>query len=200
LRVQDYFTLTEPFAVSFVAADTGASNWVAGGIDAFKVTWYSTSPVITTERVPVCTVGVAYVYYLEGATCAFPLTWSDKFSELAGTGLSLSSEGALSGIPVDTGRIIFTALAADTNGLAAERRYIFRAYPGYVCGDANNDEAVDLGDAVSLINYIFKGGPPPTPVCIGDADGGNAVNVADVVYVVNFVFKGGPMPVEDCCP
>ena len=200
LRVQDYFTLTEPFAVGFVAADTGAPNWVLGGIDAFKVTWYSTSPVITTERVPVCTVGVAYAHYLEGATCAFPLTWSDKFNELAVTGLSLSSEGALSGTPADTGRIIFTALAVDTNGLAAERRYIFRAYPGYVCGDASNDETVDLGDAVSLINYIFKGGPPPTPVCIGDADGNDAVNVADVVYVVNFVFKGGPVPVEDCCP
>ena len=68
-----------------------------------------------------------------------------------------------------------------------------------ICGDANGDETVNVGDAVYLINYVFKGGPAPDPVCSGDANGDGDVNVGDAVYLINYVFKGGPAPVEDCC-
>jgi len=67
------------------------------------------------------------------------------------------------------------------------------------CGNANGDGAVNLADAVYVINYVFKGGPAPDPLCIGDANGDEAVNLADAVYVVNYVFKSGPSPVETCC-
>ncbi|MEZ5359146.1 MAG: hypothetical protein R3F48_09985 [Candidatus Zixiibacteriota bacterium] len=33
------------------------------------------------------------------------------------------------------------------------------------CGDANGDRNVNIGDAVYLINYIFKGGPEPLGNC-----------------------------------
>lgn len=69
--------------------------------------------------------------------------------------------------------------------------------PYYVCGDANGDEAINLADAVYLINYVFKGGPAPNPLDSGDANCDDAVNLADAVYLVNYVFKGGPAP---CCP
>ena len=62
-------------------------------------------------------------------------------------------------------------------------------------GDANNDGAVNVGDAVYVINFVFKGGPPPPCKCEGDANGDNAINVGDAVYVINFVFKGGPAPI-----
>jgi hypothetical protein len=71
---------------------------------------------------------------------------------------------------------------------------------GGLCGDANGDEAINIGDAVYLINYIFKGGPAPDPVCVGDANGDDAVNIGDAVYLINYIFKGGPAPVADCCP
>ncbi len=69
-----------------------------------------------------------------------------------------------------------------------------------VCGDANRDFAVNVGDAVYLISYIFKGGPPPDPVCAGDANGDASTNVGDAVYLIAYVFKGGPPPLEGCCP
>jgi len=69
----------------------------------------------------------------------------------------------------------------------------------YLCGDASGDEAVNIGDAVYLINYIFKGGPAPNPLCVGDADGDDAVNIGDAVHLINYIFKGGPAPVDDCC-
>jgi hypothetical protein len=65
-------------------------------------------------------------------------------------------------------------------------------------GDANNDCQVNVGDAVYLISYVFKGGPPPTPygICSGDANCDCQVNVGDAVYIISYVFKGGPGPCD----
>ena len=72
-------------------------------------------------------------------------------------------------------------------------------------GDANGDlwfppysGGINVGDAVFLINYVFKSGTSPTPyaVCSGDANGDCQVNVGDAVYLINYVFKGGPPPVS----
>ncbi len=66
-----------------------------------------------------------------------------------------------------------------------------------ICGDANGDGATNVGDAVSIVNYIFKTGPAPSPLEMGDANGDKACNVGDAIYIVNFVFKSGPAPVCD---
>jgi hypothetical protein len=99
---------------------------------------------------------------------------------------------------------------------------LYRPHDCTVPGDANNDGDVNIGDAVHLINYVFKGGP--APVCegefgsltldgeidtvliarqtvlsyecaSGDANADGTVNVADAVYLINYVFKGGPEPI-----
>jgi hypothetical protein len=67
------------------------------------------------------------------------------------------------------------------------------------CGDANGDDEVNVGDAVFLISYIFKAGPPPDPICVGDANGDDDSSVGDAVCIINYIFKSGPPPVEDCC-
>lgn len=64
----------------------------------------------------------------------------------------------------------------------------------YVLGDANGDESINVGDAVYIINYVFKGGPAPDPVEAGDANCDGNCNVGDAVYLINYVFKGGPEP------
>ncbi len=68
-----------------------------------------------------------------------------------------------------------------------------------VCGDANGDREPNVGDAVYMINFVFKSGPAPDPLCSGDANGDGESNVGDAVYLINFVFKSGPPPVETCC-
>ncbi|MEZ5360340.1 MAG: dockerin type I repeat-containing protein [Candidatus Zixiibacteriota bacterium] len=68
----------------------------------------------------------------------------------------------------------------------------------YVCGDANGDTTVNIGDAVFLITYIFKGGPAPDPEVAGDANCDGSLNIGDAVYLVNYIFNGGPGPCTGC--
>ena len=70
----------------------------------------------------------------------------------------------------------------------------------FICGDANGDGSANVGDAVFLISYVFKGGAAPDPVCAGDANGDNQTNVGDAVYMITYVFKGGAAPIDPCCP
>jgi hypothetical protein len=70
----------------------------------------------------------------------------------------------------------------------------------YICGDANCDSTLNVGDAVYLINYTFKFGPAPCVMEYGesncDGNGYPNVNVGDIVYLINYIFKFGPKP---CC-
>lgn len=65
---------------------------------------------------------------------------------------------------------------------------------GFTRGDVNDDGRITIGDAVFLIQYIFAGGPPPTPVSDGDVDCNNKVAITDIVYIINFIFVGGGTP------
>ena len=66
------------------------------------------------------------------------------------------------------------------------------------CGDGNNDGTINIGDAVYLVNYIFKGGPRPCRDKCTDAIRDYQINVGDAIYLINRIFKGGPAP--DCEP
>ncbi len=64
----------------------------------------------------------------------------------------------------------------------------------YVDGDANGDGAVNVGDAILVVNFVFKAGPPPVPSRAGDANCDEAVNIGDAIHLINFIFKSGPPP------
>ena len=65
---------------------------------------------------------------------------------------------------------------------------------GHTRGDANGDLKIDVGDAVYLINFVFRNGPGPDSIYAGDANCDGEVNVADAVYLINFIFNGGSPP------
>jgi hypothetical protein len=76
-----------------------------------------------------------------------------------------------------------------------------------LCGDINNDYMIGLEDVVYLINYIFKGGPPPDPQDCADSDCSGSVNLVDAVYLVRYLYSGGQAPCDtdndgfmDCIP
>ncbi|MCK5125362.1 MAG: thrombospondin type 3 repeat-containing protein [candidate division Zixibacteria bacterium] len=68
----------------------------------------------------------------------------------------------------------------------------------YQCGNANGDDGVDIGDAVFLVNYIFRGGSAPDPLVYADANCDGGVNLADAVYLVQYCFNKGPAPCAEC--
>lgn len=61
----------------------------------------------------------------------------------------------------------------------------------FVRGDANDDGAVQISDAVSGLGYLFQGLPTPCLSALDSNDDG-AVDVADVIYLLNFLFSAGP--------
>ncbi len=63
-----------------------------------------------------------------------------------------------------------------------------------ICGDLNKDLQINILDAVYIILYKYKNGPPPEPVSAGDINLDGTVDLADVIYLINYKYKGGPEP------
>ncbi len=146
------------------------------------------------------------------STLNFDVTASDPdgptpmiFASTLPAGATLSSNGdgsrTFNWIPDSTqaGSHSVTFYAFDGQ-LTDSELVVIQVIGPIVCGDANSDYTVNVGDPVFLINYVFKGGPAAVPLCRSDANGDTFVNVGDAVALINFVFSGGPAPVEPCCP
>jgi hypothetical protein len=66
----------------------------------------------------------------------------------------------------------------------------------YTAGDANTDGVIDIGDTIYLLNYLFRGGPRPSPFEAGETNRARGIDLGDVLYLVNYLFRGGPRPYE----
>jgi hypothetical protein len=138
-----------------------------------------------------------YAALLEATGGTGALLWSDD-GGLIGSGLTLSTGGAVSGTPLVAGTIEFTGYATDDVGAEDSRLFSILVNPSWYCGDANGDLVVNISDATFLIAYIFADGPAPDPLESGDADCSGGVNVSDAVYIIAYIFAGGPEPCADC--
>ncbi|MBD3219366.1 MAG: hypothetical protein GF310_13925 [candidate division Zixibacteria bacterium] len=151
---------------------------------------------ITTDLVPSGLVSEAYSHQLESEGGTMPLAWTDLNNGLDGTGLSLSTDGLLSGTPPDAGIYTFTAQVIDAAGSADQQEFSVNIGVPYICGDANNDEEVNVSDAVLIINYVFMGSSPPDPLEAGDSNCDASVNISDAVMLINYIFVGGESPCD----
>ncbi|MFH1699152.1 MAG: M28 family peptidase [Candidatus Zixiibacteriota bacterium] len=149
---------------------------------------------LITETVPEGEVDVAYYELLECSGGTGIKIWSELDSNLESAGLTLSESGVLSGTVVVPQEISFAVHVEDIAGSFDEHEFSIAFTYIYLPGDANGDENVNIGDAVFLINHVFKGGPAPYPLISGDANCDGDVNVGDAVFIINHVFKGGPEP------
>ncbi len=66
-----------------------------------------------------------------------------------------------------------------------------------LCGNPNGDNDVNVGDAVYMINYVFREGLAPNPWQLGDANCDGALDVGDIVFLIAASFRYGPQP--QCC-
>jgi hypothetical protein len=101
---------------------------------------------ITTDNAPDWTVGVPYACVLEATGGTEPLSWVDKYSNLSGTGLSLSETGEISGTPASTGPLSFTARIDDAAGDYDEKLLSFA-----------------INDAVAIVTDALPGGSEDEP-------------------------------------
>ncbi len=62
-------------------------------------------------------------------------------------------------------------------------------------GDANGDKIINAGDVIYLINYLFLGTSPPTPITeVGDCNCDEIVDTGDVIFLINYLFLGTSEP------
>ena len=66
----------------------------------------------------------------------------------------------------------------------------------FICGDINSDGNINILDVTSLIDYLYKNGPEPTPPQSADVDHSGTLNILDATYIINYLYKEGPEP--DC--
>jgi len=57
-----------------------------------------------------------------------------------------------------------------------------------VKGDVNNDGAVNISDALALINYILNDSGDIN-LDVADCNGDNEINVSDALAIINYVLN-----------
>lgn len=62
----------------------------------------------------------------------------------------------------------------------------------YLCGDANDDQLVNIMDVIFIINYLYKQGPEPDPLTTMDVDGNGFYNLFDITTFINYLYRNGP--------
>ncbi len=130
--LEDYVTPSNQIIFRFNASDNGNPSVVEAAVDAVSVTGFTCNagaPLIITENLPDWTAGLDYHRSLYATGGSGALTFSDKYNNLEGTGLTLSGSGLLSGVPVLSGVISFMALVTDQIFSTDEREYSINIAP-----------------------------------------------------------------------
>jgi len=115
-------TLAVVGTVSFTAEVTDDIGATQEKVFAFES---NAVPAFTTTSLPDWTVGQTYSQQLSFAGGTGAVIITDKNGDLAGTGLALSTSGAISGAPSSTGPVQFVAVATDDLGAFGEQAYAF---------------------------------------------------------------------------
>ena len=124
----DFITTTDQMRFRFSASDLNSGSVVEAGLDDVVITLYACSagpPDIMTQILPDWTVGMPYSQQLIADGGSGDFTWSDKNGDLVGTGLTLSTDGLLSGTPNSSGQISFTAMVVDETKASDEKLFTF---------------------------------------------------------------------------
>ena len=81
------------------------------------------------------------------------------------------------------GKYTFTAEA----GTIEDRFVLTVNVPAYIKGDANGDGAVDIADAVCIVNHVVDKPNAKFIEAAADANSDGDIDIADAVHIVNFV-------------
>jgi hypothetical protein len=111
----------------------------------------------------------------------------------------LNTESTSPDVTDDGAAIVFEStqtqlVANDTNSL----RDVFRRYEPFLTrfarGDADQNDALDMTDAIYILNALFYGGPQPACTDAADTQDDGIFNISDSIYLLAYLFSGGPAP------
>jgi hypothetical protein len=154
---------------------------------------------ITSDSLPVALVGSPYSVQLTAVGGIGTRTWSDLNNDLDSTGLTLLSNGLISGTPLSADSIVFTARVVDSLGASVQKQLTIVVSSDFLAGDANGDGQVRGSDVTRLVGFFKSLADPPSPYLAGDANGDCLVSGGDVTYLVRY-FKGfGDPPFRGDC-
>ncbi len=77
-------------------------------------------------------------------------------------------------------------------GLSGVLQDAFRYMPAFRRGDANADGALNIADAVYILQNLFASGPKIGCPDAADSNDDEAVNIADAIYTLQNLFAQGP--------
>lgn len=66
--------------------------------------------------------------------------------------------------------------------------------PGPACGDVNGSGAIDISDAVQILNHLFSPEGPRLCSGVSDVNGDGSLNISDAIFLLSNLFLGGPGP------
>ncbi len=68
-------------------------------------------------------------------------------------------------------------------------------------GDVNNDNALNLVDAIALLDFLFSQGIEPASCLeVGDLNADGAINLTDPIHLLSYLFSNGAPPVAPGYP
>ncbi len=152
---------------------------------------------IVTTDLPTASLSTPYQQTLlvKGGTPSY--LWELESGSLPdGLGLDPST-GVISGTPTLAGTFDFTVRVTDSSAPSetdTQEFYMVVTEISFVRGDVNGDLEIELGDAIYLLNYLYKGGPEPVNPEAGDVNCDGSIDLGDAVYLLNYLFKNGPEP------
>ncbi len=147
--------------------------------------------------------------YLAGDTCL--IRWeASSFSDSVTIDYSIDGGNAWSTIdrakgdlyawliPDASSEECLIRVSDSRDGTPTDESDDYFAIANYVPGDATGDHVVSLGDALLLLNYLFKNGAAPDPPAAGDPNGDCTITLGDALYLLNYLFKNEEPPRPGC--
>ncbi len=189
-------TLNSDGTITGAPNQTVSVNFVAVVTDAIgssqeKAFGFNVNPAvsITSETLPSAKQDDAYSEQLVAEGGTGDLVWADLNGDLDGTGLALGTDGLLSGTPTMYGTVEFTAQATDEVGAVDTKALSLEINPAFICGDADDDGAVNLVDILLVIGFVYNAGDPPVYMNAADVDSSGNIDLIDILAIIGVVYN-----------
>ena len=156
-------TLNSNGLISGIPTETGSFNLTVQMIDAGDLTSTKSlsltidpSPITitTSSQLPGAVKSLAYIQTLNATGGLAPSSWS-LFSGLLPVGLSLNSNGTITGTPTTPGVATFTALLTDSNGVLAAKSFALTVHTTRQI-PVMNPSSLGTISVGSLFSHIFS--------------------------------------------